>query len=200
MAACLAGELRLSLPVGPLAMTAGRTGPRRIPRVDRHHGDPGQFRLVRHEAVELRERPSREPVARVGAPSRDPFADAGEILKGDPPIGASGVIDDRLADGVVDVAAESGLLAGHPPEFLPRPLVPLRWSRLRWRLCFRRTRSTSLPECRLPSESVAMSAMPRWIPMRSSVGIGGPSGMLTVTSRNHQHYTLETRTIGETID
>ena len=64
MAACLAGELRLSLPVGPLAMTAGRTGPRRIPRVDRHHGDPGQFRLVRHEAVELRERPSREPVVR----------------------------------------------------------------------------------------------------------------------------------------
>src|SRR5262249_40896546 len=105
MAACLADEFGLGSPIGLIAMVALRTGTRRVPRVPRQDGAPGPFRLVRQEGVELPERPSREPMARVAAPSREPPADALEVFRRDPATGAFGVLDDRLADPVVLVAA-----------------------------------------------------------------------------------------------
>src|SRR5208337_1819620 len=44
-----------------------------------------------------------------------------EILEGDAPSGAFGGLDDRLADAVVFMSAESGFLSGQPPEFLLGP-------------------------------------------------------------------------------
>ncbi|HEV3166612.1 MAG TPA: hypothetical protein VGZ22_21485, partial [Isosphaeraceae bacterium] len=73
---------------------------------------PGQFRLVRDETVQLPERPSREPVPRVSALSRDPFANPLEVFEGNPAIGAFGLFDERLADVVVDVGTGTGTQLG----------------------------------------------------------------------------------------
>ena len=128
------------------------------------------------------ERPTREPVASVSAPNREPVADPAEVFKGDATSGAFGSRDDRLADAVVLVLAEPGFLAGDPLlELLLGPLgvLPLP-SRFRWRLCLRRTVSTGSPEWAVPSLSVAILAMPRSTP-RNSVGlIGADSGISTV--------------------
>src|SRR4051794_26018304 len=89
-----------------------------VARVDLHDRDPRVLRLVREEADELVERPTRQPVASVPAPSRDPSAYAPEILNGDAASGAFGGLDDRLRDAVVLVATEPGFLAGESPQFL----------------------------------------------------------------------------------
>ena len=60
------------------------------------------------------------------ASSRCPVADALEVFDGDPAPGAFGLLDDPLADHVVLVLPEPGLLPG-PPSFRFAPFVPFRW-------------------------------------------------------------------------
>jgi len=125
----LAGELGLAFAVGLLAMSADATRPAAVARIDLHDGDSRVLRLVRKEAEELVERPTREPVPSVSTSSRYPFADTLEVLKRDAAAGVFGGLDDRLADAVVFVATEPGFLAGQPSEFLlgslrPFPLEP----------------------------------------------------------------------------
>src|SRR4051794_21299307 len=98
VAACLADEFGLALTVGLAAMTtrgAGTAGVARIDDLDRH---ACQLRLVGQERIELGERPTREPIASVGAPSGNPFANTAEVFDGNPAPGALGLGDDRFAD------------------------------------------------------------------------------------------------------
>src|SRR4051812_1040759 len=98
VAACLAVEFGLSLPVGALpvaAFVAGLTGVGRGDGLDQH---PGQLRLVDNECAELRERPTAQPILRITAPGRNPLADAREVFQGNPATGALGGLDELLAD------------------------------------------------------------------------------------------------------
>ena len=88
-------------------------------------GIPASCALYDEEADELVERPTRQPVASVSAPSRYPFANALEVFNGDAASGAFGGLDDRFADAVVLVPAEPGFLAGDRRSFFFAPLVPL---------------------------------------------------------------------------
>src|SRR5271165_7348184 len=90
---------------------------RGVARVDLHDGNSRERCLVREKGRELVERPSRQLVLSVSAPSRDPSPDAFEVLDGNPAAGAPGGLDDRLADAMVFMTAEPGLLAGYPHEF-----------------------------------------------------------------------------------
>src|SRR5262245_5981397 len=119
VAACLAVEFGLSLPVGAFAVAAfvaGLTGVGRVDELDQH---PRQLRLVDEEGAELRERPAPQPILRIAAPGRNPLADAREVFQGNPAPGALGGLDELLADDVVLVAAEAGFLASHPLQLLP---------------------------------------------------------------------------------
>jgi len=120
----LAQELGLALAVGLLAMSADATRLAGVARIDLHDGDSRILRLVRKEAEELVERPTRQPVPSVSTPSRYPFADTLEVLKSDSAAGVFGSLNDRFADHVVFVATEPGFLPGHPHEFLPGSLRP----------------------------------------------------------------------------
>jgi len=110
---------------GLLAMAALRACARRVARVHLHYGDSRVRCLVREEAIELVERPTRQPVSSVSTMSPDPAAYPLEILEGDAPSGAFGGLDDRFRDAVVLVAAEPGFLARQPPELLLGSLRPL---------------------------------------------------------------------------
>lgn len=87
-------------------------------RVDLNDRDSRVDCLVAKEAGELVERPAREPIASVSAPSPDPVANPLEVLKSDTTSGAFGGLDDRLADTVVLVAPEPGFLARQALQFL----------------------------------------------------------------------------------
>lgn len=125
VAACLAPELGLALPIGACAMTAFRTRLAGVPRVHRDHGDTGSPRLVTDERSELRERPARKPISCLSAPNGNPVADTLEILQRDAASGALGLGDDCLRDPVVLMAAKSGFLLGDPFQFLLRPFGSL---------------------------------------------------------------------------
>src|SRR5262245_166192 len=101
VATCLADELGPRLPIGLMAMTALDTSTTGVAGIDRHDGYPGQFRLIRQKAIKLSKRPSREPIASVGALSRDPLADALEGFEGDTATGAFSLVDDRPGDAMV---------------------------------------------------------------------------------------------------
>ncbi len=108
----------LAFAVGLLAMSALGACPAGVARIDLHDGDSRVLRLVREEADELVERPTRQPVPSVPTPSRYPVAYSLEVFKSDAASGVFGGLDDRLADAVVLVATEPGFLPGQPSEFL----------------------------------------------------------------------------------
>jgi len=114
----LADEFGLALPVAPFAMPTDAARLRGVARVDLHDGNSRERCLVREKGRELVERPARQLVLSVSAPSRDPSPDAFEILDGNAAAGALGGLDDRLADAMVLVLAELGFLAGYPHQFL----------------------------------------------------------------------------------
>ncbi len=114
----LAREFSLALAVAPFTMPADGTRLAGIAWVDLHDRDSRERCLVREESRELLERPARQLVASISAPSRDPSPDAFEVLDGNPAAGAPGGLDDRLAGAMVFMTAEPGLLAGYPHEFL----------------------------------------------------------------------------------
>src|SRR4051812_31110174 len=100
-AACLADKLGLALAIGLPAMTTLATGATGVARIDRRDRYTRQGRLVGQEAVQLPEAPTTQPIPRVCAPSRDPLANALEVFKRNPAVGASGTRDDLLADDVI---------------------------------------------------------------------------------------------------
>src|SRR5512135_2220417 len=125
VAACLASKLGSVLPVGAFAVATLGTSTRRVAGVDLLDHDARDLRLVRQEVVELCERPAGEPVASVGAPGRNPVADAFEIFDGDTTPGASGFLDDLFQGAMVFVAAEAGFLPGDTPQLLAGAIGPL---------------------------------------------------------------------------
>jgi hypothetical protein len=118
VAACPAIKPIPALPVGAFAVPALGASLAGISGVHEDHGYIRESRLVADERAELGERPSREPILRVTAPSRDPVADALEVFEGDPASGAFGGLDDLLADDVVLVPAEPSLFTLDPPDLL----------------------------------------------------------------------------------
>jgi hypothetical protein len=105
-------------------MAALGASARCVARVNKPDGDSRIRCLVREKAVELVERPARQPVASVSASSPDPVTNAAQVFNGDTSTGAFGGLDDRFRDDVVLMAAEPGLFAGYPPKFLLGPLAP----------------------------------------------------------------------------
>ena len=116
-AAGFAAERGLVGPV-PLVDVAASWAPAGgVPRINQRHGDAREGGLVGDERPELVERPGCA-VSALSLPNRCPFADPAQILKLDPAPGVFGLTDQGLADAVVDVPAEPGLLpapAGEQP-------------------------------------------------------------------------------------
>ncbi|HMB08209.1 MAG TPA: hypothetical protein VKP69_31325, partial [Isosphaeraceae bacterium] len=81
----------------------------------------GQSCLVGQEGKELMERPTRELIASVATPGRNPFADALQVFQGNPASGAFGGLDDRFRDAMVFVPAEPGLFPGDSLQLFLRP-------------------------------------------------------------------------------
>src|SRR5262252_1744658 len=73
-------EFALALAIGLLAVPAERASSTGVPRVDIDHGNTRQFGLVVDKTAELEERPSREPIALLAAPSGNPLAYALEVF------------------------------------------------------------------------------------------------------------------------
>jgi len=162
--------------------------------VDLHDRDSRERCLVREESRELLERPARQLVASISAPSRDPSPDAFEVLDGNPAAGAPGGLDDRLADAMVFMTAEPGLLAGYPHEFLlgssgSLPLEALSLDVVLAADSF--DRLAAMPPAL--SLVVAILAIPMSTPRKSVTGTGEPSGTSMVTIRNHLPSFLSTR-------
>jgi hypothetical protein len=127
MPACTALEFALALAVGFLAMPAVGASPTGVPGVNNDHGDASQLSLVLDKTAELKERPTRKPIALVAAPSGNPVANTLEVFKSDPASGALGGCDDPLGNTVVLVTAKPGFLCFGPlqgPADVLRSLAP----------------------------------------------------------------------------
>lgn len=107
--------------VGPLGVPAGGTLPGGVLGVNKDQRNPGPSRLVAQLLPQVVESPGVQRGA-LRPPSPDPLADAPEVLQGDRPIRALGLLHDAFGDGVVHVMGKSLLLPG---ELLQPPLGPL---------------------------------------------------------------------------
>lgn len=120
MPARYAEELLLALPVGFVDASALVARPGRVAGVHLDDGYARELRLVGQKREQLEERPAGKLIASVSAPNREPVADTAEVFNGNPATGVFSSGDDRLADAVILMAAESGFLIADPRQLLFR--------------------------------------------------------------------------------
>ena len=94
--------------INATAYGAGLTG---ISRIDLDQRDTGALRLVGQELLELVKRPVCMSCSLLAPSSRRPLANAGQVLHGDCPIRVLRFLHEMLADRVVHITLETGLLA-----------------------------------------------------------------------------------------
>src|SRR5215475_10116979 len=78
-----------------LYMPTLRARPARVARINWHHRNTCQLRLVFNESAQFGERPFRHLVSLI-FPEPSPFADAGQVFKTDPALGVCGFLNDPL--------------------------------------------------------------------------------------------------------
>lgn len=103
-----AGEQALRLPVGLCYMAADVALPASIPWINKDHRNPGQFRLVANESIQLKERPISKALP-VGLSEPCPRGYTPELFKGYSSVCAFGCRDNFFGNAVVGVPLKSGL-------------------------------------------------------------------------------------------
>ena len=104
-----AGKSALVGTVGPLGMPASGALPTGVAGVNKHHSDPGPLRFVGQFLSQVVESPGVQRGA-LRPPSPDPLADALQVLQGDRPIRALGLLH--------QVTGKAGMAYGHPLDAL----------------------------------------------------------------------------------
>src|SRR5215813_11290957 len=110
--------------VALLYMPTLRARPARVARVNRHHRNSRQFRLVLDESTQFGERPFRHLVS-LSLPEPSPFANAGQIFKTDPAPSVCGFLNDSFRDAMIFVRFKPAFLAGESFQFSPDVLWAL---------------------------------------------------------------------------
>lgn len=111
----LANKLAPALPVGLVAVSASRTSPACVSRVNQGDRYARETSFVLQKQSDLRERPGRMPGA-LFTPNRCPGADVRQVFERDSSSGVFGACDELLADYMIGVAAETGFTSGESAQ------------------------------------------------------------------------------------
>ncbi len=147
-------EVVARLPVSLFGVPANAALPRRVARIDEADRDPGALGLVTDLRLKIGEGP-RVQRAPLYPTSPDPLANALEILKSNPAIGAFGTSDDLLGNAVIDVVGEALLFS---PPLLEQPLGALRSLALE---ALTKTKGTAAKTVEMPAAEVLTTARGR---------------------------------------
>src|SRR5262245_55050002 len=99
-----------------LYMPALRARPARVARINRHHRNSRQFRLVFNKSAQFSERPFRHFVS-LSLPEPSPFANLGQVFETDPALGVCGFLNDLFRDAMIFVRLKSAFFAGESFQF-----------------------------------------------------------------------------------